>query len=225
MVLLIQITLVLNYNQFYITDNSSNIRQEKLSLKNLEKAAEFEYYEKNGTLNDTKSIQIELPDLTWNITDIQLNFTNINQHRQLRTIEGNTSAISLKDIQFTNNKDWRDYFGQHINFSEPTEVYGVYIYGLKTFQAIETVEVFFTDFDDGNQFPGFNDIYPSGPRPKINISTALGWYYQDFSSSSLIFDNDYYYFIIDVYYVWSVYQNYYFVYNNKNPVYPLLYEW
>lgn len=220
LLILVQTTSIIH--SFNFTNKNTDILNDKLPLKT---ANQFEYYEINGTLDDATSIQVELTDLSWNITDIQLNFTNISQHRQLRTIEGNLSEVSFKDIYYSKSKDWRDYFGQHINFSEPTEVYGVYIYGFKTFQAIETVEVFFTDFDDGNQFPGFNDIYPSGPRPKINISTNPGWYYQDFSSSSLIFDNDDYYFIIDGYDVWSGYPNYYFGYNKKNPVYPLLWEW
>lgn len=55
--------------------DSLNSKKEQLPLKNLRTANDFEYDEKLGTINDTKSIEIELTDLSWNITGIQLNFT------------------------------------------------------------------------------------------------------------------------------------------------------
>ena len=58
MVFLIQFTLILNYNLSYYTDNSQNNREEKSSLINLETAADFEYSEINGTIDDTKTLQI-----------------------------------------------------------------------------------------------------------------------------------------------------------------------
>ena len=133
--LLIHTTSILYINHFNYRNNSSNSQQEELTQKTLRTAAQFEYSELNGTLDDATSIQVELPDLTWNITDIQLNFTNISQHRQLRTIEGNTSSVLFKPLYYYSKFNWIDYYGQQINFSEPTEVFGIYLYGFKTFLA------------------------------------------------------------------------------------------
>ena len=219
MVLLIQITLILNYNQFNHSDNSSNIRQEKLSLKNLVKAAEFEYYEKNGTISDTTTIEIELPDLSWNITELRLNFTNINQYSQLRTIEGNTSVSLLKPLYFRTLGNYIDLYGQEINFSEPTQVYGVYIYGFRTDLPVDTVYVRLTGFNDITYEPN-STLYRSR---EINISSSLEWYYQDFSSSPLIFNTDEYYLLIDGIEVYDQ-PDYYFGFNSQNPTYPSLWQ-
>ena len=188
-VLFFHTTSLLHINHFSYADNSSNSQQEQLPLKNLRTAAQFEYYEKFGTINNTSSIQIEMPDLTWNITEIKLNFTNISQYRQIRTIESNISVSSFKPIYYSRWWDYIRRYGQQINFSEPTEVYGVYLYGFKTYIATEIVYVRLTGFDDITHKPN-NTVYHS---QLINISNVLGWYYQDFSSSPLTFYNDDYY--------------------------------
>ena len=117
-------------NDFNLTNKSSDSQKDNFPPKT---ANQFEYDEKFGTLNDTNSIQIELADLSWNITDVHLNFTNINQHSQLRTIEGNSSTSSLKQIYYYSPKPWSvefiNLYGQELNFSETTQVLGVYLYG------------------------------------------------------------------------------------------------
>jgi hypothetical protein len=220
-VLLIYTTSIYYIDSFNFTNKSSDSQTDELPLKT---ANEFEYFEKFGTLNDTNSIQIELPDLTWNITEIQLNFTNINQHRQLRIIEDNISESLLKPLYKSNPMNYIDMYGQEINFSEPTEVFGIYLYGFKTSPSEESVWVRFRGFDDSTQTPN-STTYESR---KLNIADEMiniGWYYQNFTSSSpLIFNKDEFYIVIDGSSMsWST--TYYFACNPKNPTYPLLWEW
>ena len=221
-VLLINTTSIYYIDSFNFTNKSSDSQTDELPLKT---ANEFDYFEKFGTLNDTTSIQIELPDLTWNITEIQLNFTNINQHRQLRTIEDNISESLFKPLYYSIPMNYISMYGQEINFSVPTEVFGIYLYGYKQRPSEESVWVRFRGFDDNTKTPN-STTYESR---KLNIADDIiniGWYYQNFtSSSSLIFNNDEYYIVIDGSSLSKFDPNYNFAYNEKNPKYPLLWEW
>ena len=218
LVILIHTISISCINYFNFTNKSTDSQKDKLPLKT---ANEFEYYEKNGTIDDTKSIQIELPDLTWNITEIELEFTNISQYRQLRTIEENISVSLLKDFYYFGQNDWADGLGQQINFSEPTNVYGIFLYGFKSFAATEIVNITLMGFDDVTYFPN-TTVYHT---QLINMSTTFGWYFQDFSSSPLTFYRDEYYIIIDGIEVYGQHPNYYFGYNKFSPTYPYLWEW
>ncbi|MFX0070798.1 MAG: hypothetical protein ACFFAO_06885, partial [Candidatus Hermodarchaeota archaeon] len=184
--------IILNIIQFNYQTNKLSTQQEKSLLKT---ATEIKYSNVSGIINDTKSIQIKLLDLTWNITDIQVNFTDLKQYRQLRTIEENISVSSFKALYYDNLLDYVIRFGQQINFSEPTEVYGVYIYGFKTIEATEIVEVELRGFEESNHKPNTTEYIT--PQP-LNISNNLGWYYQNFSGSSpLILQNSNYYLLIN----------------------------
>ena len=121
------------------------------------------------------------------------------------------------------NKLW-DYirrYGQQINFSEPTEVFGVHLYGFKTFETTEIVNIQLRGFDNANKKPN-TTVYHCQP---INISNVLGWHFQDFSSSNLpIFYKDDYYILVNGENIGSSDPIYYFGCNIKSPTYPSLYE-
>ena len=49
---------------------------------------------KEGYLTENVSIQLDLPSESWNIQDIELNFTEINFEPEMKNIENNTLASS-----------------------------------------------------------------------------------------------------------------------------------
>ncbi|MFX1337229.1 MAG: hypothetical protein ACFFDK_01325 [Promethearchaeota archaeon] len=224
LVLLIQISLFTYLNPQFYVDNSSNPQQKRPSLKDLRNAAQTEYYEIVGTKNNTTSIQIELPDLTWNITEIKLNFTNISQYRQLRTIEGNITAATFRQLYKSSSWQYRVSYGQEIFFPEYTKLYGIYFYGFKTILTPqEVVKVLVLGFDDDTHIYNSTIYY----NQTLNISNSLDWYFQDFSTIPKNFFADSYYFAIDGRsYIQEDPDNvptYFFAFNGINPQYPSLY--
>ena len=68
---------------FADTDNND------LTVENLEFQF-LEYSDDIGKTENISSIEIELPSSTWNVTDIELNFTNIAYYsREVKTVEDN----------------------------------------------------------------------------------------------------------------------------------------
>jgi hypothetical protein len=91
-IILVQTILIFNNSHYYYGIDSSNSQKEQYSIHNLKISDSLEYDQLSGVINNTSIINIDMPDLTWNITEIKLNFTGINQFRQLRTVEGNISV-------------------------------------------------------------------------------------------------------------------------------------
>lgn len=139
----------------------------------------FEYSEIEGIKENISSIDIQLPELNWTITNIQINFSDISLGSEIKTIESTETGLEQvwnKNIQFRTFA-----LGMQIEILELTELFGVYIKGYKTPEATEIIKFQIQGFDEGNYSPN-NIIYRS---IDLNISTSLDWYYQDFSSDPI----------------------------------------
>lgn len=148
-----------------------------------------------------------------------IKFYGLSQYRQTRTIEDNSSVSTLKLLYYYHFWDYINRYGQQINFSESTEVYGMYLYGVKSGESTEKVKI---------QLTGFYDKKPNSTiyhSQLINISNALGWHYQDISSSSQILGKGDYYLLIDGSDLDTGDPSYYLGCNLISPTYPLFWEW
>ena len=90
----------------------------------------YEFSEALESKENISSIDISLPSSTWNLTDIQVNFTDINFNRETKVIENEADASN--SIDQTNIKG----ISVQINITEPIILYGVYVYGI----VINTIE-------------------------------------------------------------------------------------
>ena len=88
----------------------------------------IEYADEYDNQTNIDSISINMPGSGWNVTSIELNFTNIKLGRELVSIETNPADSKLLD------KSPKGYAVQ-INITEPTTIYAVEIYGQMAIQA------------------------------------------------------------------------------------------
>ncbi|MFW9771931.1 MAG: hypothetical protein ACFFEO_07180, partial [Candidatus Thorarchaeota archaeon] len=168
------------------------------------------------TQESNSSIKIPLPSSTWNVTQINLNFTDIKLEREIITIEDNTT------VGFhTLGKDVRG-MGVQINITEPTKIFGVYIYGVATSPAIvDITNVQINGYNSGGLLPDSpnNIIYGS---TKLNMTNSLGWHYQKFQNPVDLSIGQYYLLLNVTQFIAIEGSTIYWFYNDANPNHPNL---
>jgi hypothetical protein len=134
-----------------------------------------EYAEVRGIKENISEVNIQLPEVNWTVTDLQINFSNISHGNEIITIEDTETTL---DIVENKNSQFRTFaLGTQLEILEVTELFGVYIKGQKTLQANETIKFQIQGFNENNHTPN-NEILRS---IDLNISTNYIWHYQDFS--------------------------------------------
>ncbi len=177
----------------------------------------LEFGEKNGTNENVGSIDIEIPSSPLNLTNIQLNFTDINLGREIKTIED--QPYDYGEIFKKNPASKRLGLGVQINLTEATIIYGVYIYGYKTSETTELIDVQLRGYDSLYNKPN-STIYRS---VNFNISHISGWYLQNFSNPlSLSAGN--YSLVLNGTNIVSAFTHYYWAYNDNDPMNPNLHS-
>jgi len=131
----------------------------------------------NGHQN-AKSFDITLPSSLWAVKSVELNFTDIQFKPKTVIYENMTNG--------TNYHIWMQHPVQkvyavavQVNLTNPTTIYGAFIYANKSDSTIETIEVQIRGYDTVFNRPN-GTIYASSD---FNVSLALNWYFQDFITS------------------------------------------
>lgn len=156
-----------NGNRVYAQEN------EVLEIKDL-KYPMYEYADKIGQVNKTESIAIALPSDTWNLTKIELNFSDIKLGKETKEFE--VYDTGFKVIERSGNNYG---YGVQINILEPTTIYGTYIYGFKSSLANKILKVQINGYNPATNAPNAT-IY--GTPTDFNITKDLGWFYQNFEN-------------------------------------------
>jgi hypothetical protein len=173
----------------------------------------FEFSDKKGEINNISSIDIDLPSSTWTITDIEMNFTNLEYFEpDIKTIED----TPIKDDLFL-DKHNVEGLGVQIKLNDTTTISGVYLY-VKTLLPHTLDEI-------GVQIRGYNSSI-NAPNITIyggvdlNFTIADGWNYQNFPSPINLSKGNYFLVMEG-----SVHAagEYHWYYNDLNPNNPDLY--
>ena len=169
------------------------------------------------TNHNISSINIDLGASRWNISNLELNFSNIIQHRQLRTIESKDRS----SFPIYNYNPAKNNFGisNQFNVTVPTKIYGIYIYGKKDEGMMEDIYIQINGFNIGSHEPT-NEVHL---KEILDVSINEGWHYQNFSSSPAYLETGTYSLFLNgsgisypTYYSWY--------YNDLDPVDPNLYS-
>ncbi|MFX1361011.1 MAG: hypothetical protein ACFE8T_11780, partial [Promethearchaeota archaeon] len=134
-----------------------------------------EYSNINGSNYIGSVVNISLPSTEWNITKIELDFTNLTFDRETLVIEDQPIAY---DMVFYQNSVFNNFgLATQIKLDHSETIYGVFIYGNKSLGTTQDIQV---------QIQGFNELNntPNGTifaTTTINISSQVGWYFQNFS--------------------------------------------
>ena len=176
----------------------------------------IEYANFRDNLNNVSLIEIPLSSSKWDVTDIELNFTNIEFKREIREIESNSVGHSRELDK------WDKAYAIQINISEPTDIFGVQIYGYESKPAtITTITVQINGYDNPTNKPN-ETVYGS---VVLNMSSETKWHSQTFPTH-IPLTKGYYYLIVNgseiapfdaAKYYWGI--------NDINPNNPNLFSW
>ncbi|MFX1574228.1 MAG: hypothetical protein ACFFB0_15910 [Promethearchaeota archaeon] len=174
----------------------------------------FEFSEKKDALNNISSIDIELPSSTWDITYIEMNFTDIEyDKREIKIIEGNP----LNDDLFLSKNNIEELAVQ-IKLNDTIKIFGIYL-DIKTILPHTLDEIYL-------QIRGYNTSI-NAPNSTIYGSVDLnhtivdGWNYQNFTTPITLPKGNYSCVIGGFI---QAAGEYHWYYNDLNPNYPDLYR-
>lgn len=191
----------------------ANADNNDLTVENLEFQF-LEYSDDIGKTENISSIEIELPSSTWNVTEIELNFTNIAYYsREVKTVEDNYN----KEDKFL-SKGGLEGLGIQIRLNYTTTIFGVHM-NIKTSDTHE--------FDDVNvAIRGYNPLInaPNSTKygeVKVNHTISDGWNYQNFSTPITLHKGNYSLVMEGTIQAAAIYHWYY---NDSNPNNPDLYR-
>jgi len=167
--------LILTLPFLFILNQSGNFvyaeEYEQIEIEGL-KYPMYESADIISQVNNTESIEIALPATSWNVTKFELNFTDIRLGKEIKEFEVIDTGFKVIE-KFGNNYG----YAVQINISEPTTVYGTYIYGFKNDWADKILRVQINGYNPVKNAPD-DTLY--GTPISLNITKYVGWYYQEF---------------------------------------------
>ena len=153
-----------------------------------------EFLQDNDTRESISSISIPLPSETWNITNVQLNFSDIKLGQEDVIIEEQGQSIH---VIYSKGKLG---YGVEINITEPTILFGASIYGYMTGISVQPVYLQIQGYNGGTNSPDENVLAStliniSAPNWHLHmfdeaISLSAGSYYLVINGSELTFPID-----------------------------------
>jgi len=140
-----------------------------------------EYAILEGTNENISSINLNLPSDTWNVDEIELNFTDIDFARETIVVEEQhygTIDQNYKRVYHKNGPQRIQGQAIQINLTEPSFIYGIEIYG-RNFSSTSGVPLLqIRGYDNINNRPN-ETVYAT---TSLNLSSDQGWYIQNFSA-------------------------------------------
>ena len=140
-----------------------------------------EFSNKKGSLEEVTSLNIPLATSSWNITNINLNFSDIKGGREVKVIEDQLQGISQNRLRYKNSQFYCIGLSIQLTLESQTTIYGVFIYGAKGIDTIIDATFQIGGYDKYNHIPN-GTVWRT---TTLNMSDTLGWYYQNFSSSPI----------------------------------------
>jgi len=166
-----------------------------------------------GTIEGNNSINIDIQSPTWNITNIELNFTDIRLGREVKVIEDGEYELKAVDKK-------KKAFGVQVNITEPMIVHGVKIYGFIGIVSPRDIYFQINGYDNLKDSPN-STIY--GTPVLLNMTNDLLWHTQTFSSPISLSVGQYFFVLNGTEILVSEPAKYYWAFNGESPNYPNLY--
>lgn len=174
----------------------------------------IEYSTAQGIYSNTNTIDLELPSPTWEIDDIELNFTNVEFGIEVKTIEDNPTDNFIMD-------KFHDGYGVQIVIDEPTIIYGVLIYGNNESSEKKPLYAQINGYNNITNSPN-NIVYGTPNLLNMSYSLTPSWHTQTFVEPIFLAKGNYYLLIDGSAIGTSPKSIYYWYFNNTEPNYPEL---
>jgi hypothetical protein len=165
---------------------STKISYAQSNGNTLNPKSEFKITEFSNKISYTEnisSIDIPLASASWNISNIEMNLTNIKLGKEIKSIE--EEGDSIKEVSWKEKKG----YGVEINVTESTIIFGAYLYSYYVpINPSIPVYVQIQGYDIINNAPDNNVLGST----MINISEIPHWYYQEFDEEVELSPGQYY---------------------------------
>ena len=172
-----------------------------------------EFSDKKGSIDNISSIGIGLPSSTWQVTQIELNFSNIEYYmRAINTIE----AISTGNNLFLYKHGLKG-LGVQIILNTSTVIYGAYVkLNISQPHPMDNISIQILGYNSSINAPNsfiYGDV-------GLNYTVTEGWNYQKFTSPIALPKGNYFLVMVgDI----QAGARYHWNYNSINPNNPELY--
>ncbi|MBY8979494.1 MAG: hypothetical protein KGD72_03805 [Candidatus Lokiarchaeota archaeon] len=208
--IVINITLLVFLLGLNLRPNNVNAQSNGDSLTIPTNFTLLELGENTGNTENVSTIDIVIPTSSWNLNEVQLNFSNIKLGQEIKTIEDDSFGVYTI---YRQNPSFRVHgYGIQINLTEPTILYGVELYGSKGLLTTESIQIQIRGYDYVNNKPN-NTIYTS---TTLNMSSVSGWHKQLFTDSISLAEGSYY-LVLNGSNIIDINTKYYWAYNNIDP--------
>ena len=131
---------------------------------------------------NTDQINVSLPSTKWNITNLDLNFTDIKLGEEVLSIEEEWSNVKSIDKS-------QEGYGVQLNITEDITLLGVDIFVWLEKETVSPVYVQINGYDQLSDLPN-NTVY--GNPVLINISSSPNWCVQKFPEPIPLSNGNYY---------------------------------
>ena len=168
-----------------------------------------EYSEIIDTDFNKTSIDFSLPSSDWNMTDFQINFSNITSNIQTKVIDG---GINNWDVIEHSSETFS--LAVEIELAYPITLYAVEIFGYTSTPTIDEAYVQIQGCNAGSSLP--NSIIYGSPV-LLNISITPNWYLQTFKSP-ITLPKGHYFLVIDGSSVNNPNKRYYWEFGESGPL-------
>jgi len=138
--IIIFFTFILSLNTF-ISLSFSQIEADSITIYSDFNLIEFG--EDRGEMSNVSSIEFSFPSDSWNITEIELNFTDIRYNREIFEVEDEIVGHS-KGLGKNSPKG----YAVQINITEPTEIFAVHLFGDETRSPTSDIYVQIVGYDN-----------------------------------------------------------------------------
>jgi hypothetical protein len=181
----------------------------------LEIDTEFEITEFStsyGFFAGNNTLDLDLPSSSWNIDEIELNFTDVEFGLEVKVIEDNpTGSFSIDKFH--------DGYGVQISIQDPTIIYGVQIYGNNESTENKPIYIQINGQDNYSYSPN-NTIYGTPHLLNMSYSILPAWHIQTFSTPVYLTKGTYYLVMDGTSIGTSPKSIYHWYFNNVNPTFP-----
>lgn len=199
----------------FINPQSSQIEFVDNSLNTSQEFKLVEIAENNETMQNISSVEIELGTSRWNVTELNLELSNMTFINETKTIEDNPTA----PVEISKFSSY-DRLAVQLDVNAETSIYGIYIYGQNQSSEYKDIRLQVGYYDEITGAPNGTNIRDISLN--MTKQTTPSWHLQKFISPLTLSKGKYSIIINGDTIGNSPFSTYYWYYCHINPNYPNL---
>ncbi len=209
---------VFNLTIIFIFSNYSSAQTDEFNYSTSHKFDILEFAEGSNSSQNLNTIALDLPSNDrWNLTNLEMNFTDIEFEREIFIGENNSQNTDDDDIS---KNSAEDALAIQMKLESKTKIFGAYIYG--RVGLIDPGDIMYFQIQGCNSATNT----PNGTilvQENLKITNELKWHYQNFSLPKILPEGNYF-LVINRSKIQTGGYSYSWEYNYNDPKFPDLYR-